>query len=242
MKPSDSDAGAQRFNPGYLAFHAPRYAFVAQLVRDQARAPGIRILDVGPSPLTAMIAGQTGASVDSLGLEPDGPSPSGRHYRFNLNDTQDRDRWRLVLGPYDIIVAAEVLEHLHTAPELVLAYLRQLLGPRGLLIVQTPNAAALWKRRMLLGGRNPYQRIRVDATDPGHFREYTRAELGQILKETGFAVEQTWMKFYVDARFERHVTGLEPPARAKGFLKNIVYRLLPGPLREGITVMARRTE
>jgi trans-aconitate methyltransferase len=241
MKPSDSDAGAQRFNRGYLAFHAPRYAFVAQLVLDEARAPGARILDVGPSPLTAMIAEQTATPVDSLGLEPDGPSPCGQHYRFNLNDTQDRDRWR-DLGPYDIIVAAEVLEHLHTAPELVLAYLRALLAPRGLLIVQTPNAAALWKRRMLLRGRNPYQRIRVDATDPGHFREYTRAELAQILTDIGFTVQRTWMKFYADARFERHVTGLEPPARAKGFLKNIVYRLLPGPLREGITVMARRTE
>jgi len=49
------------------------------------------------------------------------------------------------------------------------------------------------------------------------------------------------MKFYVDARFERHVTGLEPPARTRGFIKNIVYGLLPGSLREGITVMARKT-
>ncbi|MDP9149663.1 MAG: hypothetical protein M3O36_06955 [Myxococcota bacterium] len=41
---------------------------------------------------------------------------------------------------------AEVLEHLHTAPELVLAFLRRLLLPQGLLILQTPNAASLSKR------------------------------------------------------------------------------------------------
>jgi hypothetical protein len=245
MKPADTTCADPRldggFNPRYLAFHAPRYAFLAQLVSDHVRAPGARLLDVGRSPLTEMIAGRTGRPVDSLGFEPDASLPSGRQHRFDLNDAQHRERWRLDLGPYDVIVLAEVIEHLYTAPELVLAYLRELLVPGGLLFVQTPNAAALWKRRMLLRGKNPYERIRLDPGDPGHFREYTAAELREILAAAGFAVERVSMKFYFDARFERHETGHEPPARARGFLKNILYRALPGPLREGITVIARRS-
>jgi hypothetical protein len=69
-----------------------------------------------------------------------------------------------------------------------------------------------------------------------------RCDHGFNPNETGFDVERLWMRFYFDARFERHGTGHEPPARVKGFLKNIVYRFLPRPLREGITVLARRRD
>ena len=44
---------------------------------------------------------------------------------------------------YDAIVFAEVLEHLHTSPTLVLQVLTSLLKPGRLLVVQTPNAVAL---------------------------------------------------------------------------------------------------
>jgi|SRR4051794_17041925 2-polyprenyl-3-methyl-5-hydroxy-6-metoxy-1,4-benzoquinol methylase len=239
MQPSDATEESAGFNPGYLAFHAPRYEFLATLVAGRVRADA-RVLDVGRSPLTARLARRLGRPVDSLGLEPDATLASGRHRRFDLNDTQWPERWRRDLGPYDAVVLAEVIEHLHTAPELVLGYLRRLLVPGGRLFVQTPNAAALWKRRALLLGHNPFERIRADPGDPGHFREYTAGELRQILRGAGFTVERVWMKFYFDARHERHTTGREPPARLRGSLKNALYRLLPGPLREGITVLARR--
>jgi SAM-dependent methyltransferase len=229
-------------NPGYAAFHAPRYAFLLEVLAREVRMPRPRLLDIGRSELTAMIAGRLDAPVDSLGLEPDATLPSGRHHRFDLNDAQHRERWRTDLGSYDAIVFAEVLEHLHTAPELVLAYLRSLLAPHGLLFVQTPNAAALWKRLRLLGGRNPYERIRVDPTNPGHFREYTARELEAIVAGAGFGVRQSWTRFYFDSRHERHQTGQEPPSPIKGAIKNVVYRWLPASLREGITLVAERRD
>jgi SAM-dependent methyltransferase len=226
-------------NPGYLAFHRPRFEFLMSLVEDQLRSPA-RILDIGPSPFTSMLRASLPSPIDTLGLEPEGSSPAGRHYHFNLNDTQHRDRWREDLGPYDLVVFAEVIEHLFTAPELVLAYVRSLLAPRGALILQTPNAASLRKRIKLAFGRNPFERIRPDPSNPGHFREYTARELAQILGQTGFALKDSWARFYFDARFARHEIGDERPNRLRGTLVNLVNKSLPGFLREGITILAER--
>jgi SAM-dependent methyltransferase len=237
--PTSPDPG-RADNPAYAAFHAPRFAFLLDLVGETIGPTGGRVLDVGRSPFTEQLSRRRSGTVDSLGLEPDATHGGGRHYRFDLNEVHDRGRWRTDLGPYDAIVFAEVIEHLHTAPELVLAYLRHLLVPGGALLLQTPNAAALRKRIKLLAGVHPYERIRADPSNPGHFREYTAPELRSIAAEAGFAVEHLWTRYYFDARFARHDTGHEPPAHLTGTLKNLVHRLLPASLREGITLVARR--
>ncbi|HVV48911.1 MAG TPA: class I SAM-dependent methyltransferase [Polyangia bacterium] len=226
-------------NPAYLAFHRPRFQFLVDLLRPHAARPGCRVLDVGTSPLTGLLARELGVAVDSLGLEADGDVGPVRHYRFDLNEAQDRRHWRTDLGPYDVIVFAEVLEHLYTAPELVLAYLRERLAPGGLLVVQTPNAVALRKRVKMLLGRQPFERIRVDRTNPGHFREYTAGELRELLAGAGFALEAVWLRYYFDARYARHDRPDAPPSPVRGALKNVFYRLQPAPLREGITIAAR---
>jgi hypothetical protein len=227
-------------NPGYAAFHQPRFTFLLELARERMPPAGGRLLDIGRSPLTSLLAGRLKTTVDSLGLEADAPLPNGHHHQFDLNDAADPPRWRRGLGPYDVIVFAEVLEHLYTAPGLVLRYLRELLTADGCIIVQTPNAAALGKRVKLLIGRNPFERIRVDRSNPGHFREYTLAEMKELVAEAGLVVEASWMKYYFDARYAHHETGREPPARVRGALKNVLYRLLPPLLREGMTLVARR--
>ena len=239
-RPREPDPGGG--NPAYAAFHAPRFAFLIDLVSRTLGASAGPVLDVGHSPLTALLAQRLGRPVDSLGLEPDGGLPGGRQYRFDLNEARDPSRWRTDLGPYQMIVFAEVIEHLYTAPELVLAYLRHLLVPGGALLLQTPNAVSLRKRVKLLLGDHPYERIRTDRSNPGHFREYTCAELRAIVGEAGFRIDGLWTRYYFDARYARHETGHEPPARLTGAIKNVLYRLLPGSLREGITLVARRPD
>jgi len=227
-------------NLGYLAFHRPRFDFILGVVSQHVRAPEPRVLDIGASPLTELLRQRTRGAVDALGLEPDATGARGRHYRFDLNDAQFRDRWRLDLGPYDVIVFAEVIEHLYTAPELVLDYLRHLLAPGGLLLLQTPNAASLRKRIKLALGQNPFERIRPDRGNPGHFREYTAAELRDLLSSSGYVVQKEWRKFYFDARYARHEAGQHVSSGLRGVVSNVVYRLLPPFLREGITILAQR--
>jgi 2-polyprenyl-3-methyl-5-hydroxy-6-metoxy-1,4-benzoquinol methylase len=227
-------------NFAYVAFHRPRFEFLIETLRPYTVGEGCRILDVGVSRLTSLLATNLKVQVDSLGLEANHQILNVRHWQFDLNDAQYRERWRTDIGPYDIVVFAEVVEHLYTAPELILAYLKELLVPGGVLLLQTPNAVALRKRARMLVGLNPFERIRFDRNNPGHFREYTVAELREFLFDAGFAIDKVWMKYYFDARYARHHDGNEPASQIVGAIKNAIYRFLPGPLQEGITIVAHK--
>jgi len=89
-----------------------------------------------------------------------------------------------------LIVFSETIEHLYTSPQIVLAFLAKLLrpGPGAGILIQTPNAASFWKRVRLLLGHNPYELIRTDRQNPGHFREYTMRELEDYAMQAGFRV------------------------------------------------------
>jgi SAM-dependent methyltransferase len=198
------------------------------------------ILDIGRSNLTALIAERTGARVDNLGFAADGPTEQGAYYHFDLNDSQFEDRWRRDMPAYDLIVMAEVIEHLHTSPLRVLPFLRSLLKPGGLLVVQTPNAVALHQRVKMLIGRNPYTLINPDHTDPLHFREYTERELRAFAKQTGFAVLSARLSAYFDyGRSRKNATAAH---RLLGRVVYTAYQFSPRHLRPGITMVWRRDE
>jgi cyclopropane fatty-acyl-phospholipid synthase-like methyltransferase len=236
---SFSVASIRGHDRGYTAFHSPRYVLLLRLLGDLGASENTRILDIGRSALTSLIARRFGARVDSLGLERDGATDEGVHFRFDLNRTLEEASWRRDLPRYDVVVMAEVIEHLHTAPELVLAFIRTLVADGGRLVLQTPNAASLPKRIKLALGRNPYERIRTDASNPGHFREYTANELRQLAESSGFRTERCWSGYYFDARYARHRDSADRPQPVLGTLKNSVYPLLPPALREGITLVLR---
>jgi 2-polyprenyl-3-methyl-5-hydroxy-6-metoxy-1,4-benzoquinol methylase len=156
------------------------------------------------------------------------PLRDGEAYtELDLNDVADPAR-RPMLGPYQLVVMAEVLEHLRTAPSIVLPWLASLLAPGGYLIVQTPNAVALPKRLRMLIGKQPFQALSTDPAYPGHYREYTVAELVAEGRAAGFEVVAVRTANYFGS--------------AK--LTNRVYqrheRLVPPTLRAGITVIYRR--
>lgn len=225
---------------GYTAFHAPRYAHLLETLAGARVNASAHVLDIGRSRLTELIAERFDCEVDTLGFGSDGPTPQGRHYEYDLNRAQHREDWRVDMPHYDVIVMAEVIEHLHTAPQLVLAFLATLLAPRGLLIIQTPNAADLSRRIKLLIGRNPTEMIRLDPTNPGHFREYTRAELRQLAASAGLDVERISTHFYLDMRFAHHGESGNFPQPVRGAVKNFLYGIMPAPLRWGITAQLRR--
>jgi cyclopropane fatty-acyl-phospholipid synthase-like methyltransferase len=235
-----SDRSIRGDDRGYIAYHAPRYAFLLRLLAAHGVTAGSKVLDIGPSLLTDLIGEYFGTAVDSLGLGPHRAAGEATHFAFDLNLTQDRACWRNDLPTYEFVVMAEVLEHLHTAPQLVLAFVRTLLAEDGLLILQTPNAASFQKRVKLLIGRNPYEMIRADSSNPGHFREYTISELTSMAEPLGFSVEKWTTAFYFDARFARHSEGRVAPQPILGLAKNSLYRILPTRLREGITMVWRR--
>lgn len=228
---------------GYELYHAKRYKILLEILEGLGCTERERILDVGRSPLSYRLAARY-REVVTLGfpleqLRRDYPdlsddAPAARptdHIVFDLNDFGRGKTIDKSYGSFDLIVFAETIEHLTTAPELVLAGLAEVLRPGGLLVCQTPNAAALHKRLQLLAGYNPYERIRVDPTNPGHFREYTRAELIEIGRTVGLEVVCHMYKDYFGcegsalrrtAAMLLRLASLIVPSFARG--QTIVYR------------------
>lgn len=217
----------------YLEYHIRRFSFLMKEVDGilgkldpYERSEPIRILDIGTGFQTEIIrASFPGTIVNTLGFR-DGrfpPRPHDRHFEYDLNSAQDRDQWP-VLDPHDLIVFAEVIEHLYTAPSLVLGLIKSWLGPGGFLVLQTPNACALHKRLKMAMGRNPFEMIRVSRENPGHFREYSLQELLEIASEVGFSPRSYTQRNYFSGSGILHK------------IFNTGSRFLPGSLRQGITM------
>jgi len=134
---------------GYVRYHMPRYVSLFNAVCNYYNK-GISIIDIGKSPFTDALISKF-KSVDTLGFNPEKNSREGNNYNFDLNDCRDKSLWRSDLPKFDLIVFAEVIEHLYISPNQVLAFLNTMLKKDGVLLLQTPNAVALYKRiRMVL--------------------------------------------------------------------------------------------
>ncbi len=156
------------------------------------------VCDVGRSPFTERLSNRF-AQVWSLGLPLDKDDGGHRevnalrdvqHIDFDLNTSIDVAGWPREKVRFDLIVCAETIEHLHTAPEFALMMLGSLLKPGGLLLVTTPNACGITRRLKLLFGSNPFERIRYYSRNPGHFREYTRDEMVEMGHKAGLEVRE----------------------------------------------------
>ena len=220
----------------YLAYHARRYEFllgrvdalVKRLGHERSGDP-LRLLDVGLGFQTMVLRDRLpGAEIDSVGL----PVPrfldhGVRHVSFDLNDAYEEDR-RPDIGGYHLAIAAEVLEHLYTAPATILHCLAGWLEPGGFAVVQTPNAVALHKRLRMLAGRVPFGPVPEDRSDPAHWREYTAGELAAAARAAGLEP--------ADLDAANYFGG--PGGRAR--LYAALGRALPRGMRHGLTLTLRK--
>lgn len=221
----------------FLHYHYQRYEYLfgivdryfGKLSADLGERP-VKILDIGPGFQTEILR-QTipGAIVNTLGFEDSRFIPRSRdqHYQFDLNKAQYEDQW-LTLEHHDLIILAEVIEHLYTSPSLVLKCVATWMESGGYLILQTPNACALHKRLITLAGRNPYDLIRENPENPGHFREYTLSELMKFANDAGFQVIEWSFRNYFNNGSQVH----------KAY--NMLSRVLPASLRQGITLVLQK--
>jgi len=193
-------AGTPEARQRYVQDHAPRFSATVEQCVALRPAKSASVLDIGRSRLSAALLGYydqistLGLNLDvtqnyahSAGWEP----PPGKHYAGHIVCDLNAIAPQCLLQVekrFDLVVFAEVIEHLYAAPETVLAWLRELLKSDGLILCTTPNAASLPKRVKLLFGRNPFERLRGDLNNPGHIREYTRAELFELGRLAGLDV------------------------------------------------------
>ena len=222
---------------GYVAFHAKRYPTLISVLSSYFTSSKLEVLDIGYSQLSGLLNDTFGVTVDSLGLEPDHRIGTGTYYHFDLDDVQHPISWRKDLPKYDVVVAAEVMEHLHTSSTWVLGFLRTLMKQFGVLVLQTPNAVVLHKRLVMLAGRNSFELIREDATNPRHFREYTLKEIKSYAKIVGLIIDKAFFANYFDYRYLAHGRR----GRLGLVFLNLVYDIVPPTLKPGITVVLKQS-
>jgi glycosyltransferase involved in cell wall biosynthesis len=86
---------------------------------------------------------------------------------------------------FDLIVAADVLEHT-VDPARLVGELRRRLAPDGSLLVSVPNFAHWYPRTRVALGQFDYDRRGI--LDAGHVRFFTRRSFERLVDRTGFAV------------------------------------------------------
>lgn len=147
----------------YINFHRKRWMYLLDLL-DEYLEPHFSILDIGRSPLTALIYQRGYKNLTTLGfpiskthLDKLVKIPNSvPHIEFDLINCKYPEKW-VKLPEFDAIIFAEVLEHLCVAPEYVFSYFRSLLRIGGYLFIQTPNAVSIGKRLKMIMGLHPYE-------------------------------------------------------------------------------------
>lgn len=136
-------------------------------------------LGCGSGAIGRYLAGQEGpAAIDGVTLSEEEASLAAPYYRrIVVADLEQQHLGELFDTPYDVIVCADVLEHLRdSAP--VLAACKSLLKPDGLLLLSVPNTAYCGLIAELMAGEFRYRPEGL--LDETHLRFFTRQTLLQI--------------------------------------------------------------
>jgi glycosyltransferase involved in cell wall biosynthesis len=147
--------------------------------------PGQKILDVGcSSGLLAEEVRHLGHHVTGVDVVEE-PGVRDRVDDFRL---WDLDRGLPELGgPFDVIIAADVIEHVREPVELLRA-MSTALVPGGQMIVSTPNFGHWYSRGRVLTGTFDYDRRGI--LDEGHLRFFTRRGFVRTVHESGLVLDQ----------------------------------------------------
>ncbi len=144
---------------------------------------GAYVLDIGcgTGSVSEVIQHLTSAKI--LGVEPDSTRVAlGRERGINVVEGLVSDNMLKEKGPFDVVVFADVLEHLPDPAEVVRLAMTGL-KPDGIIIASVPNVAHWFVRSELLRGRFQYTDCGImDAT---HLRWFTLKTLGQFFDNLG---------------------------------------------------------
>jgi 2-polyprenyl-3-methyl-5-hydroxy-6-metoxy-1,4-benzoquinol methylase len=148
--------------------------------------PGSAVLDIGcgGGGLGEALSGKD-CNLVGWDLSPDRTQERGKFYDSLVK--KDIEKEKFGQGKYDVIVLADVLEHLNT-PETVLQKIKHLVNPGGSILVSLLNVAYIENRLGLLKGN-------WDLTDEGildrtHIRFFTLTSAKMFLLEAGFEVNE----------------------------------------------------
>lgn len=176
---------------------------------------GSRVLDLGAASgaLGRYLSSRKNCTVDGVEYDPTRAAAAERWYR----DLRVGDLESMILADhfskngYDVIVCADVLEHLRS-PGFLLGQFQQMLADGGRVLMSVPNVAYAGVISSLLLGEFAY-----DATgilDSTHVRFFTRKSLLRTLREHGLHVSnlKAVVKDPRDSEFRKYFPDVLPPS------------------------------
>ena len=166
-------------------------------------------LGVGDASLTRRLQA-AGATVDGVEVDPLYVELARPYCRKVVSGDLNQISELGLDSDYDVIIAADVLEHL-VEPELVLSKLKAHIKKGGLLVVSLPNVANLYIRLSLLAGRFNYHTKGI--LDRTHLRFFTLGTARMMLRKTGWQIDDV------------EVSAI-PVALVMPFLDRMPFRLL----------------
>lgn len=192
-----ADAPASLYDRAYYVFNEPdtlRWAravqqYVVHILPFESKPPK-RLLDLGcgPGHLTAL-ARRRGWRVTGIDISPDVVSRAA--VKFGLDFRAGRlARHRSTLPPFDLVFLGDLIEHV-LDPCGLLREVRASLSPDGVVCLDTPNWAGIWRRigRSKWLGLNRY-----------HINLFDAASLSRLLARCGFGTIRTGS--YTNCRYE----------------------------------------
>lgn len=144
----------------------------------------VKVLDVGCGTGSVSIIANTGKTNAVFGIEPDADRTAVAQSRgLNVTCGYLSSPYLAQHGPFDVVMFADVLEHLANPSEM-LGLASSGLKPGGWVLISVPNAVHWIMRWQILFGRFDYADCGIrDAT---HLRWFTRATIVRLLDFSGF--------------------------------------------------------
>lgn len=174
---------------------------------------GATVLELGPASghFTRYMAETLGCTVDAVERDPamaELARPWCRRLVLANLDTFSLQE-ALCPGGYQIVVMADVLEHLRK-PERLLRQLHELLSPDGQILISIPNVAYAGLVASLLSGEFAYRDEGL--LDRTHLRFFTRTSIADLLGDAGF-FPWAWQAVYRplgESEFATRMEALSP--------------------------------
>ncbi len=157
---------------------------------------GKRVLELGTAlgTMTKILQEAQGCTVVGVERNPETAAiASAWCEKMVVGDIENLDLAETTGGNFDVILAADILEHL-VDPWRCLEKLTPLLRPAGYLVISVPNVAHVSLLAALLQGRFPYRAKGL--LDFAHLRFFTRADLEEMLLACGFLPMQ-WDAYHL---------------------------------------------
>ena len=231
----------------YLLSHVDEYERTVQdvvgyLTNNNHDRSSIKILEIGSFlGLVSIVLSRLNFNVTATDIEEFISCPTLRQKFNEFNVEWKSCNLRINRLPfnddeYDVVIMCETLEHLNFNPLPVIGEINRILRRNGLLYLTLPNIARLDNRLRLLRGQSIHNKIddffeQLDMTKGNmivslHWREYTTAEIKEMLERLGFTMIQ---QKYDSAKQSRPTK-----IQLKKAIRKLVYRTINMPFVQRI--------